>query len=114
MGIRKSGTGAEVSEFFKHITPESIYASMQLERMQKAARALEPIHGAAIIIECCRRFNVFTYLINQLPDRDLSLQTKKQATDDTLNFKTFLQLISENREMATSVSIAICLPDLLE
>lgn len=114
LGIRKSGTGAEVSEYFKYITPESIYASMQLERMQKAARALEPIHGAAVIIECCRRFNVLTYLINQLPNRELSLETKKQAIDDTLNSKTFLQLINENRGMATRVSIAICLAGLLE
>jgi len=114
VSIRKSGTGAEVSEFFKHITPESMYASMQLERMQKAARALEPVQGAAVIIECCRRFNVFKYLINQLPDRDLSLQTKKQAIDDTLHSKRFLQLISENRGMATTVSIAICIAGLLE
>lgn len=113
-GARKSGTASEVSEFFKYITPESMYASMQLERMQKAARALEPIHGAAVIIECCRRFNILTYLINQLPDRNVSIQTKKQAIDDTLNSKTFLQLVSENRGMATTASIAICLAGLLE
>lgn len=107
----KEGT-AEVRNFFKYITPQSLYSDMQLQEMQKAARALQPIENTAVFIECCRRFKLFTYLINQLPDRDISLAAKKQAIDNTLQSKQFAKLISENRGMTTTV--VVCLVSLLE